>query len=534
VRSDNVDCPVADNSANCPTSRDTYGDVDGIGIHTDGQVWAQTLWDLRTALGGNGPGADAARDLVTQAMRLAPAAPTYLDMRNAIIQADQALFAGAGRAAIWDVFAARGMGFLAHSGNSEADAIEEDFTDAPAAGAGVTATGRVTDADTGAPVAGALVEFGQLPGDQAGLTDANGEYSVSGLVATTYPHLRVTAPGYELIERDVTVSVGSTRVDQTLRRNFAAASGGATAAIPAGAPDFTGVGCGPAGLIDGDLGVPWASRSQTSVVAPGEKSITIALPNAVDVSALRIDPGAGCGDDDTASVGGFRVETSADGASFTRAAGGTFTAAANHRLNEIAVDRDGVRFVRFVAETPQRQNPGDDGRDFLDAAELEVLGVPTPPPPATGPVDPGAPQTQPQPQPQNPGPGGNATPPDLTAPIGALRLVSRQRVRRSLSRGLKVTVECNEPCSARLTATLDARTAKRLRLLSRRSRARTVRVASGSLRIGPGRRTARLRFTGRARRLLKRQKRVKLVIAATLTDQSGNRASRRLTASLAR
>jgi hypothetical protein len=103
-----------------------------------------------------------------------------------------------------------------------------------------------------------------------------------------------------------------------------------------------------------------------------------------------------------------------------------------------------------------------------------------------------------------------------------------------LSKGLKVTVECNEPCSAKLTATLDAKTAKKLKLLSRRSRAKTVKAASGSLRTGPGRRTATLRFTSRGKTLLKKQKRLKLGVTATLADASGNKASRKLAISLKR
>ena len=53
-----------------------------------------------------------ARALITDGLRLAPANPSFLDMRNAILQADlNRGFGDSGR--IWAVFAARGMGFLA-------------------------------------------------------------------------------------------------------------------------------------------------------------------------------------------------------------------------------------------------------------------------------------------------------------------------------------------------------------------------------------------------------------------------------------
>ena len=54
-------------------------------VHADGEIWAQTLWDLRAAVG-----IPAARRLVTDGMRLSPREPTFLDMRNAILLADQA------------------------------------------------------------------------------------------------------------------------------------------------------------------------------------------------------------------------------------------------------------------------------------------------------------------------------------------------------------------------------------------------------------------------------------------------------------
>ena len=67
----------------------TYGDfgrVDGAPeVHGDGEIWAQTLWDLRDAIGS----VDARR-LITQGMRLSPPEPSFLDMRNAILQADAA------------------------------------------------------------------------------------------------------------------------------------------------------------------------------------------------------------------------------------------------------------------------------------------------------------------------------------------------------------------------------------------------------------------------------------------------------------
>ncbi len=90
----------------------TYGDFPTIGgtpeVHASGEVWAQTLWDLRERFGRS-----YAMSIITRAMELSPADPTMLDMRNAIVQADLVASGGKNADIIWTVFANRGMGWYA-------------------------------------------------------------------------------------------------------------------------------------------------------------------------------------------------------------------------------------------------------------------------------------------------------------------------------------------------------------------------------------------------------------------------------------
>ena len=51
-------------------------------VHADGEIVAQTLWQLRARLG-----AAPARRLITNALRMVPPQPSFLDLRNAILQA---------------------------------------------------------------------------------------------------------------------------------------------------------------------------------------------------------------------------------------------------------------------------------------------------------------------------------------------------------------------------------------------------------------------------------------------------------------
>jgi subtilisin-like proprotein convertase family protein len=122
IRTQPLDCPVGSVASACAGTTTagsggyTFADLGKVGaydanhprfeVHDDGEIWSETLWDLRTALG-----ASTARELVTDAMRLSPVDPSFLDERNAILEADVVDDGGAHHTQLWQLFAARGMGF---------------------------------------------------------------------------------------------------------------------------------------------------------------------------------------------------------------------------------------------------------------------------------------------------------------------------------------------------------------------------------------------------------------------------------------
>lgn len=93
---------------------DSYADVgnQGFQVHRDGEVWAATLWDLRATLG-----AAIADRLVLEGMKFTPCSPSFLNARDGILQADQAINGNANRCTIWTVFARHGMGVSATGNN---------------------------------------------------------------------------------------------------------------------------------------------------------------------------------------------------------------------------------------------------------------------------------------------------------------------------------------------------------------------------------------------------------------------------------
>jgi hypothetical protein len=507
-----LDCPVddtpeveCDSGAPAGPGGFTYGDLGNIDIepevHADGEIWTQALWDLRQALTPA-----VARRIITDGMRLSPPAPSFLDMRNAILQADLAAFGGANhRAAIWAVFAARGMGASA-SADSGNDVTPTEAFDVP--GAGTTASGRVTNAATGAGIANAYVywDANAAPGDFATRTDANGNYSITDVPNASFARVLVAAPGFARGTRE-NVAAGS-GVDFSLGKNWASAGSGAKIASFQG-EDYTASGCGPGGLIDSGFVTGWGSSSPGNTLDPGTKAAVIELPTRVDVSTIAIDPTAVCGDGTSASTGQFRVEVSADGTNFSPYATGTFAQADLGKLKGFAGTANGVRFVRFTMLAPLGSTGS--GASFMDATELEVYGTESGPP---------APPGGSTPPPSGPAPVNPIV--DRVAPTPRIALGKRQKLKTALSKGLKFTVSCNEACSFSASATIDAKTAKKLKLLKKKSKAKTFKVASGSLKLGQGERTAKLKFLKKTAAKLKKLKSVKLVMTWTVKDANGN------------
>ncbi len=146
----------------------TYGDL-GTQIipHGTGSVWCTMIWDLYWDLidqygydpdlyhgtGGN----NIAMNLVVEGMKYQGCEPGFVDARDGILAADQALYGGANICTIWATFARRGLGYSASQGlsSSTTDGTEA-FDLPPSTGAGV----RITkSADKTAASPGEVISF---------------------------------------------------------------------------------------------------------------------------------------------------------------------------------------------------------------------------------------------------------------------------------------------------------------------------------------------------------------------------------------
>lgn len=121
----------------------TYGDLATANIpHGVGEIWATMVWemywelvlrhgfdtDLVAGTGGN----NLAIQLVVDGLKLQPCGPSFVDARDAIIQADLLHTGGANQCAIWRAFAKRGLGLSAVAGSPNTVGDETEAFDLPA------------------------------------------------------------------------------------------------------------------------------------------------------------------------------------------------------------------------------------------------------------------------------------------------------------------------------------------------------------------------------------------------------------------
>ena len=164
----------------------TYDDIQTSSIpHGVGSVWCSMLWEVTWGLIDEygfdediynftgdvtqDAGNVMAMALITEGMKLQPCSPGFVDGRDAIMAADQALYGGANICLLWDAFAKRGLGVSADQGSSGSVGDGSEAFDTPTGIAEYTAP---TDVCDGAEVLTGL----------GGGTPLGGVYSGTGVI----------------------------------------------------------------------------------------------------------------------------------------------------------------------------------------------------------------------------------------------------------------------------------------------------------------------------------------------------------------
>ena len=388
IRTQALDCPVAGAVAALPGTlagagrlhlrRLRQGSTARPEVHGDGEIWAQTLWDLRDRDRLD----ERARALITQGMRLSPPEPSFLDMRNAILQADPAE-GGAPRTQIWTVFARRGMGFFATTDDADDVTPIEDFSMPPAGGPRGRIAGR-RDRRAHRCAGGGCEGGHRRAGQRAGRARRHGRrrrrVCDRERAGAHLPERLVPRAGLRPADRTGRPSPRARRPRATsaLWRNWASSAGGAI-----GARRLAVRG---AGLRAGGRRRPARGDRLVDARQRRRKSMVITLPRAGRRRPVRDRSGRGVRQRrqrrdqdlprrDVDELGDRSVDA---------AAAGTLDDAGRHRMNEFAptAGAAGVRFVRVsLRENFGRLVPRHDRvRDLRAPAPAPPAPTPTPRP----------------------------------------------------------------------------------------------------------------------------------------------------------
>lgn len=259
------------NLDNSPLNYGNVGyDTGGPEVHSDGEIWNGTQWELRNALmadyeagfpstdkvlqarcaagleGAHGcPGNRRWIQLVFDAFLLLPGDTTMLDARDAMLASDMARFGGANQKTMWRVFAHRGMGMTAYTVDTE-DPVPVPSFQSPLEDAQAVVTFKAIGIDEkDAPVTNARIIVGQYATRSRGIADTDPATVVdetddttrlatqnltdtATFVPGTYDFM-VAAPGYGIHRFTQELKAGNSTVTFKLPSNWASTARGAVA-----------------------------------------------------------------------------------------------------------------------------------------------------------------------------------------------------------------------------------------------------------------------------------------------------------------
>ena len=166
-------------------------------VHNIGEIWALTLWEVRSriiAAGGGdvAGGNETTLQIVTDALKMTPVDPSFTQARDAILDADCAGNACANEESVWGGFADRGLGYRAEAslGIATHVGVRESFSAPYLDVAGVTVDDSVGDGN-GFPDPGETVSITvQLLNPWRGA--AKGVASAAAVLSSSTPGVTIT------------------------------------------------------------------------------------------------------------------------------------------------------------------------------------------------------------------------------------------------------------------------------------------------------------------------------------------------------
>ncbi len=376
-------------SENPTTFGDIGYDLGGPEVHSDGEIWTATLWQLRQALVakyGEQEGSSISEHLVTDAMPLSPNDPSMLDERTAIMLALDNRYHrrsdfGALADTVYTAFAQRGMGVSASTTQTEDDPTGGNDVDGvpgfdhrnPALNGVIT--GTVRNSSTGQPVDGARIMIGRFEARAvpAARTGASGGYRIPA-TAGSYP-ITIQARGFGARTFDgLTVKAGGTlKKDFSLTPNLASKANGA---VP----------------LTGDADKAMDDTEASTWRTTKKSNAVIKLAQETKISSVQV---SGYSSRRFQGLKSFTLQTSRDGVNWQTQPMGENAfgyqaprpmAPDLHYKSFALASPVTAGFIRFWADEPQ-----GDTVEKIQVGDIQVFGsakdvTPGPPPPPDAPV----------------------------------------------------------------------------------------------------------------------------------------------------
>ena len=223
----NMDCDMG-------TCNDfTYGDVSNlVAPHGVGFLWCTILWDLTLELintygfeadiynTASTAGNIRALKIVLEGLKLTTCDPTFVDMRDAILAANTAIYGGTDNDLLWDVFSRRGLGVNAAANGQESfdefSMVLTKSVDQSEAAQGETVTYTITVTNNTAASINNVTISDPVPADLSVTSISDGGTLNAGQVV--YPTIASIAAGNTVI-RTFSGTVSASEFTNTVYEN---------------------------------------------------------------------------------------------------------------------------------------------------------------------------------------------------------------------------------------------------------------------------------------------------------------------------
>ncbi|HEU4913698.1 MAG TPA: M36 family metallopeptidase [Actinomycetes bacterium] len=375
-----------------PTSFGDIGyDLSGPEVHSDGEIWTTTLWDLRKKLVaqyGQAQGAEVAARLVTDAMPMSAPDPSFLDMRDAILAADLDRYHGDNTDTIWTVFAHSGAGASASTATGDDTQPQPGFDHASDARNGYL-VGTVVNSSTGQPVQNAKVVVGEYEARVSPLVRTSGTGGFGAKMAGGTYDLLVQADGFGAQRfEDVAVTAGkTTSLTLKVAPNLVSLASGASV-VSASSED---AGLPATFLLDDTAASVWSTKKRTTAYNDGpDERVTVKLAKPSTIDRVQVSAFKNTTASRFSALKDFTVQVSDDGVLWKTVKTDGFgyqtprPAAPDLNYRTFTLDKP-VRtaYVRFFIDSVHGETV-----KYAQAAELQVFGTPKGIEPVAPPADP--------------------------------------------------------------------------------------------------------------------------------------------------